>query len=112
LGVRDGEVLTTDTHVVNAVGPSKRGYHPIGEGIDQNILLNYINEATIESISNQCIAKVGVKKVKVEKVRVLGARNILEITKLVDLVIEKIKVLSPAIFLPVICIIAAVMILL
>jgi putative membrane protein len=109
LGVKDGEVLTTDTHAVNAVGPSRRGYHPIGEGIDQTILLHYIEEATKESIQNQRPAKVSVKKVKVEKVKVLGEKNILEITKLVDIVIERIKILSPAFFVPAIGIVMAMM---
>ena len=45
LGISDGEVVTTDTHMVNALSLSDRGYHPIGEAIDQDLLLDQICEA-------------------------------------------------------------------
>jgi putative membrane protein len=31
LGFDDGEVMTTDTHMVNGVVPARLGYHPVGE---------------------------------------------------------------------------------
>jgi len=102
LGINDGEIFTTDTHVVNAIGPSRRGYYPIGERIDQEKLLNYIRKATQEALSNLSEAKVAFKKVKVERVKVLGEKNILEVTRLVDVIMKKIKTLAVTIFLPVI----------
>jgi putative membrane protein len=45
LGFTDGEVLTTDTHVVNGIVLTPRGYHPLGEAIDQEKLIKYIEQA-------------------------------------------------------------------
>ena len=100
LGINDCKIFTTDTHVVNAIGPSKRGYHPIGEKIEQKKLLDLIRKATQEALSNLRVAKVAFKKIKVKKVKVLGEKNILEITRLVDVIMKKIKTLAVTIFLP------------
>jgi len=45
LGFNDGEVFTSDTHLVNAIGATTRGYHPFGEVLDWDKVLNYIKIA-------------------------------------------------------------------
>jgi len=50
LGVPDGEILTTDTHVVNAT-ITGLGYHPVGEVIDNEKLIAYANAAVGEPLA-------------------------------------------------------------
>lgn len=52
LGFHDGEVLTTDTHAVNGIVLTPRGYHPLGEAIDQEKLVKYIEQAAIDARNN------------------------------------------------------------
>lgn len=43
-GFDEGEVLTSDTHLVNAIGATSRGYYPLGERIDEEKLIEYVVE--------------------------------------------------------------------
>jgi len=52
MGIADGEVLTTDTHVVNGIVLTKRGYHPVGEVMDQEKLIDYIKQAAITALDD------------------------------------------------------------
>jgi putative membrane protein len=42
LGFDDGEVMTTDTHMVNGVVPARLGYHPVGEVTPRLPLLDHM----------------------------------------------------------------------
>ena len=42
LGFDASEVFTTDTHAVTASITGRRGYHPVGEVMDQTVLIRYI----------------------------------------------------------------------
>ncbi|MCS7115251.1 MAG: DUF2070 family protein [Candidatus Bathyarchaeota archaeon] len=72
LGIDNGEIFTTDTHSVNALTLNERGYHPIGEVIDQKKLISYIEEVTNSAIANLETAKVGFRSVVIPKVKVIG----------------------------------------
>ena len=57
-GVDEAEVLTSDTHLVNAIGATSRGYHPIGERIDGQKITVYLVEAVEAALSKmeRCFA--------------------------------------------------------
>lgn len=42
VGIDDGEIMTTDTHMVNGLVSARLGYHPIGEAVDEGRLVQYI----------------------------------------------------------------------
>jgi putative membrane protein len=45
LGFVEAEVMSSDTHIVNAIGATNRGYHPAGEAMEQERVLQYVEEA-------------------------------------------------------------------
>lgn len=49
IGIEDGEIMTTDTHIVNGLVSTKLGYHPVGDALDENefikAILNGVKEA-------------------------------------------------------------------
>ena len=84
LGVDDGEVLTTDTHVVNAVVLNRRGYHPIGEVMDHEKLMGYIRNAVSSALRNMEPAVASWQTVTVPSVKVIGAEQIQALCTLTD----------------------------
>lgn len=91
LGVDNGEVFTTDTHSVNAVTLSGRGYHPVGEAIDCEMLIRYIVEATHEALANLENAKAGVCKLTVSDVKVIGEKALSKLCLLTDVALRTAK---------------------
>lgn len=71
LGVKDGEVFTTDTHVVNATATG-RGYHPIGEAIDREKLLKTVSEALREAYNGLKPASTSYTRVELNGLKLLG----------------------------------------
>ncbi len=51
LGFVEAEVMSSDTHIVNAIGATDRGYHPAGEAMEHDKVLQYVGEAL-----NECCA--------------------------------------------------------
>jgi putative membrane protein len=49
MGVADGEVMTSDTHMVNGITSSKFGYHPIGEATDPEDIIASVRTAADEA---------------------------------------------------------------
>jgi len=84
IGISDGEVLTTDTHAVNAVTLIPRGYYPIGEAVDQQQLIHYIKEAAKTALGNLKAAEVSWNTGTFNKVRVIGSKRLSELAVLVD----------------------------
>ncbi|MCD6470213.1 DUF2070 family protein [Candidatus Bathyarchaeota archaeon] len=91
MGIEYGEVFTTDTHVVNAVVLSERGYHPIGEVMDHGRVIFYARKAVSKAMENVEEAVVALQRVVVPKIKVVGERQINELSLLVNKAIEKIK---------------------
>jgi putative membrane protein len=52
LGVREAEVMTTDSHMVSGRISSRLGYHPVGEAIDNNVLLSRVGLTIQDAIGN------------------------------------------------------------
>lgn len=84
LGVDDVEILTTDTHVVNALGASERGYHPIGERMDGEKLLGYVVEAARASISNTRRGYASYHRTYLSGLRVLGEGGLELLSSILD----------------------------
>jgi len=98
IGVDEGEVFTTDTHSVNALTVSERGYHPIGEAIDHEKLIGYIKEATLAAITNLEPVKAACRNVTVPRVKVIGERKLEKLSLLADRVLQKAKKIVVPIF--------------
>ncbi len=90
-GFQESEVFTTDTHAVSAVVLGPRGYHPVGEAMDQELLITHITNAArnAESALDKC--KAGCLNLVVPKVRVIGGECLESISLLVDKTIQKAK---------------------
>jgi putative membrane protein len=84
VGVEQGEVFTTDTHSVNALSLNRRGYHPVGEAIDKDKLIDYIIEAVNKASTNLEGGKAAVQNVVVPKVKVIGDKSLEKLCVLVD----------------------------
>lgn len=72
LGFEDAEVMTSDTHVVNARLLVERGYHPVGEAMDWGLLAERVRETALEALRRLRSARVRWARVRVEGLRVFG----------------------------------------
>ncbi|MCS7120445.1 MAG: DUF2070 family protein [Candidatus Bathyarchaeota archaeon] len=98
VGVDIGEVFTTDTHIVNAVTMAKRGYHPVGEAIDHDKLINYIKIAAKESVMKLKPSSASCCQIMVPRVRVIGERQIERLCNVINEASKSAKVSSALIF--------------
>ncbi|MDR0797713.1 MAG: DUF2070 family protein [Nitrososphaerota archaeon] len=98
-GFDASEIFTTDTHAVSALVTGSRGYHPIGEVMDQDKLIKYITEVAKTAADNLEPAKAGCKHLIVPQVRVIGGSRIENLSLLVDKAIVKAKHLGIPLFL-------------
>jgi len=71
IGVDEGEVMTTDTHMVNGIVPARLGYYPVGEAADENEILTRVIHGVNEAKRSLEEAEVAYTNGKV-KVTVLG----------------------------------------
>jgi putative membrane protein len=76
LGFDDGEVLTTDTHAVNGVVLTPRGYHPLGEAMEQERLIAYIKQAAANAKNNLEPVEAAWFTRVTPKVRVIGEKQV------------------------------------
>jgi len=98
IGIDEGEVFTTDTHSVNAIILSERGYHPIGEVIDHQKLIAYIKEATLAAMSDLERAKAACCNITVPNVKVIGEKRLETLCLLTDRTLQKAKKIVVPIF--------------
>jgi putative membrane protein len=97
-GFNASEVFTTDTHAVTASITGSQGYHPVGEAMDHNLLIQYIGEAAKKAEANLETSRAGCQTFIVPHVRVIGEERLKSITTLVDKAIEKAKHIVVPIF--------------
>jgi len=93
-----GEVFTTDTHAVNAIVLTARGYHPIGEVMAHDILIRHIRENVKEALSNMESASFSWRAGAVADVGVIGEEQIRKITLLADKALKRAKLISFPLF--------------
>ncbi len=98
LGFDDSEIFTTDTHAVSAIVTGERGYHPIGEVMDHDILIRHIVEAAETAAANLEDSKARCIQFVVPQVRVIGEERLNSISSLVDKAIIKAKKVVAPIF--------------
>jgi len=98
IGIVDGEVLTTDTHMVSGVILTPRGYHPIGEVMDQAKLINYVREAAIRALDDLEPAQASWRIVTIPDVKVIGEKQIEDLGLLAEKTAKQAKKLAIALF--------------
>jgi len=98
IGFLDGEVLTTDTHAVCGVVQTFRGYHPLGEVMDQSKLIKYIREATIDALDNLEPAEASWRTEIVPNVNVIGEKRIEELCLVADRTAKQARRLAVSLF--------------
>jgi putative membrane protein len=98
LGISNGEVLTTDTHTVNAIIMNERGYHPVGEAIDHQRLIEDINNAAVQALGNLEPAKASWRREIIQGIKVIGERHIDKLSLIVDEGAKRAKKTSAVIF--------------
>jgi len=98
-GFDASEVFTTDTHAVSALVTGSRGYHPVGEVMDQENLISYIIAVAKTAETNLEPAKAGSKHLMVPQVRVIGGQRIESLSLLVAQALKKAKRIVVPIFL-------------
>lgn len=91
IGIDEGEVFTTDTHSVSAIILGKRGYHPVGEAIDHEELIDYIKKATIDALSDLGRAEGGCRTITIPQVKVIGKKRLETLSILTDRVVRRAK---------------------
>lgn len=97
-GISDGEVLTTDTHVVSAIVIGKRGYHPVGEAMSKERLIAYIRQAVRMALDNMKQAQVSRRHEIAEKVKVIGEKQIENMCLIAEKSAKKAKQLALTVF--------------
>ena len=97
-GFDESEVFTTDTHAVSAVVLGRRGYHPVGEVMNHELLIGYITEAARAAVAKLETCKAGCKRLVVPKVRVIGQARLESLSLLVDTALKKAKQIVVPIF--------------
>lgn len=98
IGFTDGEILTTDTHAVNGIVLTPRGYHPLGEAIDPGKLIEYVKQAATKAKSNLESAEAVWLTKEIPNVRVIGERYIEILCVLVEKAFLRAKRLATIIF--------------
>jgi putative membrane protein len=98
MGIDESEVFTTDTHSVNAIILGDRGYHPIGEAIDHETLINYIKNVVNVALSELEPAKVAYNSIAVSDVKVIGEKKLEGLCLLIDRAIQRAKMAALPIF--------------
>ncbi len=83
-GVDEVEVLTSDTHLVNAIGATSRGYYPIGERIDDEKFIGYVVEAAEAAISRLGRCSASHTRTAVPGLTVLGEAGLELIDNVLD----------------------------
>jgi len=66
--------MTSDTHLVNAIGATDRGYHPAGEAMEHGRTLRYVEEAL--SAAKPRPAEASFTRIAVDDVPIIGVKGI------------------------------------
>ncbi len=89
IGVADGEIMTTDTHLVTGLVRSTLGYYPVGAHLDLGLLKQKVRETVQRAIGAMEESTAGFSKFSIE-VRVLGSETFQTITSFVGRIARRI----------------------
>lgn len=98
IGIADGEVLTTDTHLVAGVALTELGYHPVGEAMDQATLISYVRQAAITASNDLEPAEASWRTTTVPKVKVIGEKHVETLCLVTEETAKKSKKLAVLLF--------------
>jgi putative membrane protein len=90
-GFGESEVFTTDTHAVSALVTGRRGYHPVGEAMNNDVLISRIINAAKSAESKLEKAKAGCLRLTIPQVRVIGKTRIESLSLLIDMALQRAK---------------------
>lgn len=82
VGFDDGEVMTSDTHMVNGIVSARLGYHTVGEAVPRAHLLGEVTEACREALANLETCEVGAVSGQI-LVTTLGSKSLRRVMGLV-----------------------------
>ena len=88
-GMDDGEVMTTDTHLVAGVVRSPLGYRPVGEGINRELLVTRVRETARAGAAKMEEGSMGFGTFELD-LKVLGSESFRSITSFVGRVARRI----------------------
>lgn len=91
IGFDQSEIFTTDTHAVNALVPGRRGYYPVGESMQHELLFDYIKKAGASAMAELGSCETSCLNLTVPKVRVIGQHRIRAISALIDEALKRAK---------------------
>ena len=111
VGIAEGEVLTTDTHSVNGIVLTERGYHPVGEAIDNAKLITYVQQATKNALADLESAEVSWRTETISGVKVIGEKQIGALCRLAEKTAREAKRLAVSLFSATGVLIAALLVL-
>jgi predicted neutral ceramidase superfamily lipid hydrolase len=89
IGVADGEIMTTDTHLVTGLVRSSLGYYPVGAHLDVGLLTRKVRETVQRAMASMEESTAGFSKFSIE-VRVLGSETFQTITSFVGRIARRI----------------------
>jgi len=89
IGVADGEIMTTDTHLVTGLVRSSLGYYPVGAHLDVGLLTRKVRETVQRAMGSMEESTAGFSKFSIE-VRVLGSETFQTITSFVGRIARRI----------------------
>ena len=92
IGFDDGEVFTTDTHAVSALVLGSRGYRAIGEAMDNERLVSYIQTAAAKAEASMDRAQSSCREITVSNVRVIGGEHLESLCVLIEKALHRAKV--------------------
>ena len=78
-GADDGEVMTTDTHLVTGIVRSPLGYYPVGEHLPSNLFIDTITKTVQKAIASMVDARNGFSAFSLQ-LQVLGSETFQSIT--------------------------------
>jgi len=84
VGVAEGEVFTTDTHSVSGIVLGQRGYHPVGEVVDHDAIVDYVRQGVESAVSSMEEAAAGCRNITISNVKVIGEEKLATLCLLID----------------------------
>jgi predicted neutral ceramidase superfamily lipid hydrolase len=89
VGVADGEIMTTDTHLVTGLVRSVFGYYPVGAHLDIGLLTQKVRETVQRAMATMEESTAGFSRFAIE-VRVLGSETFQTITSFVGRIARRV----------------------
>jgi len=80
----EAELLTSDTHMVNAIGATTRGYYPLGERTEKERLIEYVVRSTEEASSKMTECSASHSSMVIPELTVLGENGLNLISEVLE----------------------------